>query len=147
MAKPRDLRVTIEVDTSKFERQIRSFRKASLALTYAQDLRRTMQKVQEAMELSKQQVGVLVYALDTFAKTPAQIEAIYYARGAMDARYETPAQRDAYLRVLLRCGPHHDVAVAGFLRGWVEHRGRHLEARPLTWHRYLAGTKIEVSVS
>ncbi len=140
MATPRDIHVTLTADTSKFEAAV-----ASITLQ--------MRRVREVMTLSAQRFGRLVYDLDTFARTADQVEAIYYTRGALDARYETPAQRDAYLRVLLRCGEHHDVAVAGFLRGWVEFRGCDLEAQgpthftPLTWHRYLAGTKVEVSAS
>lgn len=133
----KDVSVTIELDTSKFEAAMMN----SVSLQ--------MRKIREAAALTAQRMGVFVYALDTFALTANQVEALYYTRGAMDARYETPAARDAYLRVLLRAGQHSDVAVAGFLRGWVEHRGGPATTpayfTPLIWHRYLDGTKVEVS--
>lgn len=145
MAEPRDIRVTIIADTSKFEREMKKVGKAATAM--AESLARTMQQVRESMKVSSQRMSVMLYSIETFGYTANQVEALYYTRGAMDSRYETPAQRDAYLRVLLKAGLHSDVAVAGFLRGWVEHRGKNLEVHPLAWHRYIAGVRVEVGVA
>lgn len=145
MAKqPPDIHVTITVDTSKFEAQMKKARES--VETYAASLSRQMKKIQEVMVASSRQASVWTYDIETFGFTPTQVEALYYTRGGMDARYETPAQRDAYIRVLLRCGEHSDIALAAFLRGWVEHRD-HEQAQPLAWHRLVAGTYLQVSAA
>lgn len=145
MAKqPPDIHVTITVDTSKFEAAMAKARES--VETYAGSFTRTMQKIQQDMAASSRRASVMIYDIETFGFTPNQVWALYYARGGMDARYETPAQRDAYIRVLLRCGQHSDVAVAGFLRGWDTHRSQEI-AQPFVWHRYIAGTRVEVSAA
>lgn len=58
------------------------------------------------------------------------VEARSYVRGALDPRWQIPAERDWYVRRLLRSAIETPSAVelftraaAAFLAGWVSHRG------------------------
>jgi len=74
--------------------------------------------------------------------TDDELWARYYVRGGMDPAYADVDALDEHVQLNLAAG-RVDVAVA-MIRGWVEHRDAQPLDEPLVWHRYLAGTRVEV---
>lgn len=143
MAEPRDVHVNLKLDTSQFAL---SLKQASLsARSFSESMDRLRATLAQNNAEWQRRVQLFMHHIEVLGKTEDQVWAIYYTRGGMDARYELPADRDAYLRVLLKVGPMSAAAVDGFLSGWANHRGQD-PVEPATWHRYLAGTRVEVSI-